>query len=112
VSRHAKSRLGFQGDAAGRVADRSGGRYPRSVSAGRDAVRSLPTWAIWSIGAAVVLLSPVLAFLIAIGVEILIGVLYDAGLLPGLAVGAVGAIGWSLFRKLWVRTHGAAPVGT
>jgi len=66
----------------------------------------------WSIGGAVVLLSPVLAFLVAIGVEILIGVLYDAGLLPGLAVGAVGAVGWSLLRKLWVRPRSSAPVET
>jgi hypothetical protein len=43
-------------------------------------VSSLPTWAIWSIAAGV-LLSPVLAFLIAIGVEILIGSLMDAGML-------------------------------
>jgi hypothetical protein len=74
-------------------------------------VRSVPTWAIWSIAAAVVL-SPVLAFLMAIGVEILIGVLYDADLLPGLAVGGVGAIGWSLLRKLLVRPRGSAPVET
>ena len=58
------------------------------------------------------LLSPVLAFLVAIGVEILIGVLYDAGLLPGLAVGAIGAVGWSLLRKLWVRPRSSAPVET
>jgi hypothetical protein len=82
------------------------------VSAGRDAVRSLPTWAIWSIAVAVVLLSPVLAFLIAIGVEILIGVLYDAGMLPGLVVGAVGAIGWSLLHKLLMRPRRVTPVET
>jgi hypothetical protein len=75
-------------------------------------MRSLPTWATWSIAAAVVLLSPVLAFLMAIGVEILIGVLQDAGMLPGLAVGAIGAIGWSMLRKLWVRPRSSAPVGT
>jgi len=71
---------------------------------------TLPTWAVWSIAVAVMLLSPVLAFLMAVGVEILIGVLHDAGMLPGLAVGAVGAIGWSILRKLWVRPRGSASV--
>jgi hypothetical protein len=41
-------------------------------------VNSLPTWAIWSIFVAAVL-SPVLAFLMAIAVEILIDVLLEAG---------------------------------
>jgi hypothetical protein len=45
-------------------------------SAGGIRVSSLPTWAIWSI-AAVALLSPVLAFLIAVAVEFLIGSLMD-----------------------------------
>src|SRR5271169_4634321 len=43
---------------------------------------SFPTWAHLSIMAAAVLLCPVLAFLMAIGVEILIGVLRDAGCSP------------------------------
>jgi hypothetical protein len=73
---------------------------------------SLPTWAIWSIAAAVVLLSPVFAFLTAIGVEILIGALKETGTLALLAAPAVGVIGWSLFRKLWVRPRDGAPVGT
>jgi hypothetical protein len=42
---------------------------------------SLPTWAIWSIAVAA-MLSPVLAFLMAIAVEIVIGALVDAGVLP------------------------------
>jgi hypothetical protein len=82
------------------------------MSAGRDGMSSLPNWAIWSIAAALMLLSPVFAFLTAIGVEILIGVLHDGGMLPGLAVGAFGAIIWSLLRKLWVRPRGSAPVRT
>ena len=52
-----------------------------SGAAGGSGVNSLPTWAIWSIVVAAVL-SPVLAFLMAIGVEILIGVLYDADCSP------------------------------
>ena len=77
-------------------------------------MNSLPTWAMWSIIAAAVL-SPVLAFLTAIAVEIFIGVLKDAGILEFLAVGAVGAIGaisWLLLRKLRVRPRGSASVET
>jgi hypothetical protein len=72
---------------------------------------SLPTWAIWSIIAAAVL-SPVLAFLTAIAVEIFIGVLKDAGILELLAVGAIGAISWLLLRKLRARPRGSASVET
>ena len=74
-------------------------------------MNSLPTWAMWSIIAAAVL-SPVLAFLTAIGVEIFIGVLKDVGILEFLAVGAIGAISWLLLRKLRVRPRGSASVGT
>jgi hypothetical protein len=71
----------------------------------------LSGWAL-AIVAAAVLLSPVLAFLAAIAVEILIGVLQDAGLLPLLSLVAIGGIGWSLLRKLWVRPRGDAPAET
>jgi len=73
---------------------------------------TLPTWAILPIAAAVMLLSPVFGFLVAIGVAILIGILKGTGLLTLLAVPAIGIIGWSLFRKLRVRPRGGAPVGT
>ena len=71
-------------------------------------MNSLPTWAMWSSIAAAVL-SPVLAFLMAIAVEIFIGVLKDAGILEFLAV---GAISWLLLRKLRVRPRGSASVET
>ena len=74
-------------------------------------MNSLPTWAMWSIIAAAVL-SPVLAFLTAIAVEIFIGVLKDAGILEFLAVGVIGAISWLLLRKLRVRPRGRASVET
>jgi hypothetical protein len=53
---------------------------------------SLPAWAQLSIIAAAVLLSPALALLAAIGVEIVIGVLVEAGvpLLPAFASGVLG----------------------
>jgi hypothetical protein len=58
-----------------------------------------------------VLLSPVLAFLMAIAVEILIGLLIEAGepALPALVV--TGAIGWPLFRKLRARRR-VTPIAT
>jgi hypothetical protein len=70
---------------------------------------SLPTWAICPIVVAVVL-SPVLAFLMAIAVEIVIGALVDAGALPVLALVSAGAIGWLLLRNLWVRRRGRPTV--
>jgi hypothetical protein len=73
-------------------------------------MNSLPTWAMWSIIAAV--LSPVLAFLTAIAVEIFIGVLKEAAILEFLAVGVIGAISWLLLRKLRVRPRGSASVET
>ena len=54
------------------------------------------------------MLSPVLAFLLAMGVEIVIVVLQDAGVLKFVALVAVGAVGWSMLRKLWVRPRGAS----
>jgi hypothetical protein len=66
----------------------------------------LPDWAKWTIIAAAVLLSPVLAFLLAIAVEIVLGVLQDAGVLKFVALAAIGAVGWSRSRKLWVRARG------
>jgi hypothetical protein len=73
-------------------------------------MNSLPTWAMWSIIAAV--LSPVLAFLTAIAVEIFIGVLKEAAILEFLAVGVIGAISWLLLRKLRVRPRESASVET
>jgi uncharacterized membrane protein len=71
-------------------------------------MNSLPTCAMWSIIAGAVL-SKILAFLMAIAVEIFIGVLKDAGILEFLAV---GAISWLLLRKLRVRPRGSASVET
>jgi hypothetical protein len=72
---------------------------------------SLPTWAIWSIAAAAVL-SPVLAFLTVIAVEILIDFLMEVGVPALLAFIVVSALSCSLFRKLRVRSHGSATVET
>jgi hypothetical protein len=53
--------------------------------------------------AAVVLLSPMFAFLMAIAS------LIAAGVPALLTVVVVGAIGWSLFHKMWVRPHPPDP---
>ena len=64
-----------------------------------------------SIIAVAVLLSPVMAFLMAIAVEILVGLLVEAGALALPALLATGAIGWPLFRKLR-RRQGVTPIET
>jgi hypothetical protein len=72
----------------------------------------LPAWTMWAVIVAGVLLSPVLAFLLAIAVEIMLGVLQDAGVLKFVALAAMGAVGWSWCRTLWVRACGRARAET
>ena len=74
-------------------------------------MNSLPTWAIWSIAAAAVL-SPVLAFLMAIVVEVLFGLVKDAGVPALLVLVAAGAIGWFLRRARWPHPAGKASART
>ena len=76
-----------------------------------NTVRNLPPWAPLSIIALAVLLSPVVALLMAIAVEILIGLLVEAGALALPAFLATAAIGWPLFRKLR-RRPAVAPIET
>ncbi len=64
---------------------------------------SLPAWAQLSIIAGAALLSPVLAFMVAIAVEIVIGLVVEAGAPAVPAFVAAGATGWLLLRKLWRR---------
>jgi len=71
----------------------------------------LPAWQL-SIITVVILLSPMLALLMAIGVEILIDSLMAAGV-PVLLTGVLaGAIGWSRFHKLRFRPRKQATVET
>ena len=74
-------------------------------------MRNLPSWAPLSIIAVAVLLTPVMAFLMAIAVEILVGLLVEAGALALPVLVAIGAIGWPLFRKLR-RRPGVTPIET
>ena len=69
-----------------------------------------PTCAWWLI-APVVLLSPVLAFLAALAVEIFVGVLKEADTPALLTLLAGAGIGRLLFRSLSVRRRTSAPVG-
>lgn len=72
---------------------------------------SLPVWAV-SIIAAVVLLSPALAFLTALAVEILIDLLNEAGVPIYFAAIVTGAVGWLLLRTLRPRAKDDATVAT
>jgi hypothetical protein len=83
---------------------------PRSKSASRNPL-SLRTCTQLSIIAAVALLSPAFVFLATIAVEIVIGVVVDAGGLALPVFVAAGGIGWLLLRKLCRRQEGA-PVET
>jgi hypothetical protein len=67
---------------------------------------NVPTWAGWSLIAAGVLLSPVLAFLLAIAVEILVVSVVEAGAPAFALVGAAGAL--IVLHKLRRRPHDAA----
>ena len=89
----------------GRIADRLHVRQAKSVSAGGDGVRSIPIWAMWSIAVAA-LLSPVLALLMAIAAEILIGSLMDAGLPVLLPLAIAGVLAWLLLRRRSSRPEG------
>jgi hypothetical protein len=71
---------------------------------------TLPTWAWWMIAAAV-LLSPVFAFLLALLVEIVVGVLKEGGRPALLTLVSVGVIGRLLVRKRRVRPRARALVG-
>jgi len=67
-------------------------------------------WGLRGLIATSVLLSPVLAFLMALVVDIVIGLL-NYGLVPALLVlVAAGAIGGFQFRNLRMRTQNSGPV--
>jgi hypothetical protein len=65
---------------------------------------TLPTWAWWIIAAGV-LLSPVFAFLLALLVEIFVGVLKEGGVPALLTLVGAGVIGRMLVRKCRVRSR-------
>jgi len=71
----------------------------------------LPTWACWSIFAAVVLLFPAIALLLLVAGEIIIDLVTGIGMPTLLALIVAGGIGRLLFRKLRMG-HAGAPVET
>jgi hypothetical protein len=62
----------------------------------------LPNWG-WVVVAMAVLLSPVFAFLTAIGVEILVCMIKEGGVPVLIALAAAGVIGRLLYRRFSVR---------
>jgi hypothetical protein len=71
---------------------------------------TLPTWAWWIIAAGV-LLSPVFAFLLALLVEIFVGILKEGGVPALLTLVGAGVIGLLLVRKCRVRSRARDLVG-
>jgi hypothetical protein len=71
---------------------------------------SLPTWAVWGVVVPCVVLSPVIAFLLAMAAEIAICAVVDAGAPALLALIITGAGGLFLFHKL--RLQGGASAET
>ena len=61
---------------------------------------TLPSWAQCSIIAALVLLIPAIAFLMALAVAIAVGLLKEAGAPAAVAIAAGSAIGYLLLRRL------------
>jgi hypothetical protein len=66
-------------------------------------------WGFGELIAAAVLLSPILAFLMALVVDIVIGFLNDGRVPALLVLVAAGAIGGFLFRKLRMRPQDSGP---
>jgi hypothetical protein len=72
---------------------------------------SLPTWAAWSIAVPLVLLTPVIAFLLALAAEILVVALVDARA-PALVLLGAGVGGLVLFRRIRPASQRAASMET
>jgi hypothetical protein len=71
--------------------------------------RRASNWGLGGLIVAAVLLSPVLAFLIALVVDIIIGFLNDGSVPVLLVLVAAGAIGGFLFQKLRMRPQDSGP---
>jgi hypothetical protein len=63
-------------------------------------MNSLPGWAKWSIIVAGVLLSPALAFLLAVAVAVLLGVMKEAGVTASVVAIGTGSIAYLGVRRL------------
>ena len=74
-------------------------------------MNTLPSWACWVIAAALLLLSPAFAFLSALLVEILLGIVKEGGVSALAALAAASVIGPVLLRRLRVRSPARDIVG-
>ena len=72
---------------------------------------TLPSWAWWVIVAALLLLSPVVAFLSALLVEILLGIVKEGGVSALAALATASAIGSVLLRRIRLRPPARDIVG-
>ena len=63
-------------------------------------MNSIRYWTVGSVIAALILLSPVVAFSTVIAAEALIDGLMEAGVTGASAI-AIGAIGWVQLRRIW-----------
>ena len=67
----------------------------------------IPIWAWWVVITGGVLLSPVLAFLGAVAIEIVVGVVKDGGVPSLVILVAAGVIARLVLRKCWARRRGS-----
>ena len=74
-------------------------------------MESLPTWAVWGVVVPCVLLSPAIALLLPIAIEILIGCLVDTRA-PAFVVIAAGGAGLLLWQKMRAHPSRLAPAET
>ena len=82
------------------------------MSASGEALTSLRVRTQSTIIAAAVLLSPILAFLLFIAVEILMSSLIEVGLPALIALAAAGIAGWAVAATLRARLNIASQTGT
>ena len=78
---------------------------------GADAVnpmKSVRYWILASAIAALILLSPIVAYLMLLAAEILIDVLMEAGTRAVLTLLMIGALGWLVSRKQSPPSYGAS----
>jgi membrane protein YdbS with pleckstrin-like domain len=69
---------------------------------------SLPTWAVWGVIVPLVLLSPVIALLLALATDAVVCEIVDAGAPAGASLAAVASL-LILWRKVRLRGHRVAP---
>jgi|SRR5271163_1822030 len=73
---------------------------------------SLPIWAVWSMIPGVAVLTPVLAFLMAVVTAAVLGVLREAGVPTVLALAVTGISGCLLVHRPWVHWRNSRSVDT